>query len=141
MREYEPPGLQVLVVACDPAPPSREAADQVARVAASEAWDCLRSGGQVILWAPGREPTLASQSRSLWPLLEWLARYPDLPAADAQPGGAGQYVAIACSASSPVLDGLGDVRRKGGDLRGWLVGGFEVTPDFQVRRIGLEWPL
>jgi uncharacterized protein (DUF58 family) len=38
VREYEPPGVQTVGILCDPDPPSREAADQVARLAASEAW-------------------------------------------------------------------------------------------------------
>src|SRR5205823_4067005 len=38
-REYEPPGLHLLGLFLDPRPASRQAADQVARLAASEAWD------------------------------------------------------------------------------------------------------
>src|SRR6202158_1053637 len=45
VREYEPPAIQSLGIFCDPAPPTPEAADQIARLAASEAWDCLRHGG------------------------------------------------------------------------------------------------
>jgi uncharacterized protein (DUF58 family) len=76
VREYEPPGVQTLGIFCDPAPATKEVADQIARLAASEAWDCIRDGGRVVLWAPGQEASRPSESRSLWSLLEWLARYP-----------------------------------------------------------------
>jgi uncharacterized protein (DUF58 family) len=76
VREYEPPGVQTLGIFCDPSPPTPEVADQLARLAASEAWDCIREGGRVVLWAPGLETSLPSEARSLWALLEWLARYP-----------------------------------------------------------------
>src|SRR4030081_2544087 len=76
VREFEPPGVQTLGIFCDPSPPTPEAADQVARLAASEAWDCLRNGGRVVLWSPGAEPSTFDESRSIWALLEWLARYP-----------------------------------------------------------------
>ncbi|HVD46470.1 MAG TPA: DUF58 domain-containing protein [Candidatus Limnocylindria bacterium] len=79
VREYEPPGQETVGIFCDPSPPTREAADQVARLAASEAWDCIRGGGRVVLWAPGMEPSLPSEARNLWALLEWLARYPMSP--------------------------------------------------------------
>jgi uncharacterized protein (DUF58 family) len=75
VREFEPPGVQTLGILCDPDPPSAEAADQIARLAASEAWDCLRVGGRVIVWSPGCEPSRPEESRSLWAQLEWLARY------------------------------------------------------------------
>jgi uncharacterized protein (DUF58 family) len=85
VREYEPPGVQTVGIFCDPNPTSREVADQVARLAASEAWDCIRGGGRVVLWAPGLEPSLPSEARSLWALLEWLARYPSSPLAGEVP--------------------------------------------------------
>ena len=77
VREYEPPGVQTVGIFCDPDPATREVADQVARLAASEAWDCIRGGGRVVLWGPGLEPTAPGEARSLWALLEWLARYPE----------------------------------------------------------------
>ncbi|MGH7123559.1 MAG: DUF58 domain-containing protein, partial [Stellaceae bacterium] len=49
VREYEPPGVQTLGIFCEPHPATREIADQVARLAASEAWDCIRGGGRVVL--------------------------------------------------------------------------------------------
>src|SRR3989442_6729078 len=76
VREYEPPGVRTLAIICDPTPPTREAADQVARLAASEAWDCIREGGRVVLSAPGLDSSRPDEARSLWALLEWLARYP-----------------------------------------------------------------
>ena len=112
VREYEPPGVQTLGIFCDPNPSSREVADQVARLAASEAWDCIRDGGSVVLWAPGMEPSLPSEARSLWALLEWLARYPALSsplrgevAQSAGGGAATRYV------SSPLR---GEVARSAG---------------------------
>src|SRR4029077_12700307 len=75
VREYEPPGVQTVAILCDPEPPTREVADQIARLAASEAWDCIRGGGRVVLWGPGLEPSLPSEARSFWALLEWLGRY------------------------------------------------------------------
>src|SRR5438445_13416249 len=48
VREFEPPGVQTVGIFCDPSPPTAEAADQIARLAASEAWDCLRAGGRVV---------------------------------------------------------------------------------------------
>ena len=76
VREYEPPGVQTVGIFCDPHPPTREAADQVARLAASEAWDCIREGGGrgAVGAGPGAEP--AKRVTLLWALLEWLARYP-----------------------------------------------------------------
>src|SRR5207244_7518688 len=77
VREYEPPGVRTLHIVVDPAPPTDEVADQIARIAASEACDCVKDGGRVVISAPGLEPT--REERDVWPLLEWLARYPGLP--------------------------------------------------------------
>src|SRR5437868_4224320 len=74
VREYEPPGVQTLAIFVDPAPSSLEIADQIARIAASEAWDCIREGGRVVISASGGEPS--ESPRDLWSQLEWLARYP-----------------------------------------------------------------
>src|SRR5207302_6689179 len=82
VREYEPPGVQTLTIMLDRDPPSTEVADQMARIAASEAWDCLRDGGRVVLWASGAEPL---PSRDIWSVLEWLARYPSGAASPAEP--------------------------------------------------------
>lgn len=140
VREFEPPGVQTLGILCDPNPPSREAADQVARIAASEAWDCLRGGGRVVLWAPGCEPTGAAESRSLWGLLEWLARYPDstTPCDSPQMTDA---VVVTASQSQELVDALEEVRLRGGFARAWAVGDVELVVDAPVQRAGLTWPL
>src|SRR3981081_3774152 len=49
VREYEPPGIQSLGIFCDPSPPTPEAADQIARLAAAAARGCLRGGGRAVL--------------------------------------------------------------------------------------------
>lgn len=154
VREFEPPGVQTLGIFCDPSPPSPEAADQVARLAASEAWDCLRSGGRVVLWAPGAEPSRPDESRSLWALLEWLARYPGLPATRGGPaaasgqGGADQppalsdAIAVIAGPSAEIDDALEGIRQRGGSVRAWAVGDAQLDDEeMPIQRAGLEWPL
>jgi uncharacterized protein (DUF58 family) len=154
VREYEPPGMQTLGILCDPHPPSREAADQVARLAASETWDCLRAGGRVVLWAPGCEPSSPDDSRSLWALLEWLARYslplhgavgPARGAGAARGGGAAEpwmtdAVAIVASGDPRLLEVLDGVRQRGGSARAWVVDDSTLEADVPSRRCGLGWP-
>ena len=139
-REYEPPGLQLLGLFLDPRPESRAAADQVARLAASEAWDCLRTGGRVVAWAPGHQPTELRESRSLWTILEWLARYPEGQADDREPPAVAEAVLFATGARPELEDALQDLRRTGGRARAWVVGG-EADLDVPTRSAGLEWPL
>src|SRR5260370_6478026 len=114
VREFEPPGVQTLGIFCDPSPPTPEAADQVARLAASEAWDCLRAGGRVVLWSPGAEPSRPDEARSLWALLEWLARYP-YPAEDVgvDPPPVGDAIAVTAGAHPGMVGhaASADVRR------------------------------
>jgi uncharacterized protein (DUF58 family) len=143
VREFEPPGVRVLTLLLDPAPASRAAADQVARLAASEVWECLREGGRAALWAPGMEPSTPSEGRSLWALLEWLARYPDLPAADLAPPAAGDAVAITAGGGGELFDALTGLRRRGAAARAWVVGDAvqDEQPGIPTRRVGLEWPL
>lgn len=132
VREYEPPGLRLLNVVVDAAPPSAEVADQIARIAASEAWDCIREGGRVTLWAPGGDPLPAT--RDLWTVLEWLARYPHASA-----GGAGRRR----------VDGEEVVAVSAGDAeavacateRLWIVGDAQVDAAVAVRRVGTGWPI
>jgi uncharacterized protein (DUF58 family) len=126
VREYEPPGVQTVRIVVDPAPPTRAIADQIARIAASEAWDCLREGGRAILAAPGLEP---ADSADLWELLTWLARYPNLPrdADDATPG------TVVITAHPDLLDARA--------LHNWLVGDAEVETEFGFERVGTKWPL
>jgi uncharacterized protein (DUF58 family) len=142
VREFEPPGVQTLGIFCDPSPPTSEVADQIARLAASEAWDCLRAGGRVILWAPGAEPSRPSESRSLWALLEWLARYPNR--ADGLAGHAprvGDAIAVIACANAEIDESLETIRQRAGAVRAWVVGDAEVEPNVSVQRAGLEWPL
>jgi len=142
VREFEPPGVQTLGIFCDPSPPTPEVADQIARLAASEAWDCLRAGGRVVLWTPGAEPSLPSDSRSLWALLEWLARYPNK--ADGLEGLAprvGDAIAVMATASPEIDDALVTIRHRGGTVSAWVVGDADVGSDINVQRAGLLWPL
>jgi uncharacterized protein (DUF58 family) len=142
VREYEPPGVQTVGIFCDPKPSSREVADQVARLAASEAWDCIRGGGRVVLWAPGLEPSLPGEARSLWALLEWLARYPE-PGAD----NAGDIpsvtdaVGVAAGSDAKLIEALETVQQRGGRIRAWVVGDAELDIAAPIQRIGTEWPL
>lgn len=143
VREYEPPGLRLLGVFLDPEPASPELADQLARIAASEVWDCLREGGLAVLWAPGLEPTQPREGRSLWALLEWLARYPDLPRSGQGAPGVADAVAV-CGRPGALDEELAGVRRRGGEARAWLVGAAEEEAeraDFPTRAAGLRWPL
>ena len=128
VREYEPPGVQTLGILVDPEPATREIADQIARIAASEAWDCLRDGGRVVIWGPGLEQS--ESPRDLWALLEWLARYPELPV------GADPVVGlptVAVTANPELLEM--DI------VRGWMVGDAEVDADVPLQRVGIGWPL
>ena len=128
VREYEPPGVQTLGILVDPVPPTREVADQIARIAASEAWDCLRDGGRVVIWGPGLEPS--DSPRDLWGLLEWLARYPELQS------GMGPVVGlptVAVTANPELLETS--------LVRAWMVGDAEVDTDVSFQRVGIRWPL
>jgi uncharacterized protein (DUF58 family) len=130
VREYEPPGVQSLAICLDPQPPTPEVADQIARIAASEAWDCIQEGGQVVVWAPGLEP---SQSpRDLWSQLEWLARYPNNPSGGVPRSGRQEVVVITASADEDLLANAS---------RGWVVGDVEIDTDVPFERVGLQWPL
>ena len=142
VREYEPPGVQTLGIFCDPNPPTREVADQVARLAASEAWDCIRGGGRVVLWGPGLEASRPGESRSLWAALEWLARYPQT-SQDAQgdPPRVSDAVGVTAAPGAALIDALETVRQRGGRIRAWVVGDAELDLDATVQRTGTKWPL
>jgi uncharacterized protein (DUF58 family) len=141
VREFEPPGVQNLSIFLDPNPPTVEAADQVARLAASEAWDCLRAGGRVTLWAPGCEPTRPDEGRNFEALLEWLARYPN-PADEDEPAPlVGDAIAVTATSDARLLDATEDVRAHGGSVRAWAVGDAVLESDVDVERAGLDWPL
>ena len=142
VREYEPPGMRTLALFVDPSPPSVEVADQVARLAASEAWDCIREGGRVSLWAPGLAPTEPSHGRDLWALLEWLARYPGAPSGgvDAYPQ-TGEVAVITGSADRRLIDAAEHAKQRGAGVRAWVVGDAELDLDAPAQRVGTEWPL
>ena len=145
VREYEPPGVQTLGIFCDPNPATRAVADQVARLAASEAWDCIRGGGRVVLWGPGLEPSLPREARSLWALLEWLARYPAVAAGSTPPSAlpppVSDAVGVTASAEPSLIDALETVRQRGGRIRAWVVGDAELDLEAPLQRAGTEWPL
>jgi uncharacterized protein (DUF58 family) len=161
VREFEPPGVQTLGIFCDPTPVNRGVADQIARIAASEARDCIQDGGRVTLWSPGLEPTAPRQARDLWALLEWLARYgfPDAPSGAfgatspasgevaptrrfaATSPASGEVVAVLGTANPDIVDALDDARRRGARVRAWLVGDAEVELDAAVTRVDTRWPL
>ncbi|MGH7761709.1 MAG: DUF58 domain-containing protein [Candidatus Dormibacteraceae bacterium] len=143
VREHEPPGVQTLGIFCDPSPATTEMADQIARIAASEAWDCIRNGGRVMLWGPGLEPSSPGEARSLWAALEWLARYPQVAAAgeDVDPPRVSEAVAVSGNDQKVVGDALEMVRRRGGPVRAWVVGDADLELDGPVQHAGTDWPL
>src|SRR4029077_16832768 len=152
VREYEPPGVQTLRIFCDPNPGSADVADQVARIAASEAWDCIRNGGRVMLWGPGLVASEPGEARSLWAALEWLARYPQAAPTgqDVDAPRVSEAVAVTGSARQDVAEALEMVRRRGGLVRAWVVGdagraqgAFEkfIDLDGPVQHVGTGWPL
>jgi uncharacterized protein (DUF58 family) len=142
VREYEPPGAQTLGIFCDPSPASREVADQVARIAASEAWDCIREGGRVLLWAPGLGSSAFAEARSFWALLEWLARYPAAgDAGDVHPPRVSDAVAVTGGSDPDLVEALDTVKGRGGRIRAWVVGDAELDLDGSIQRVGTRWPL
>jgi uncharacterized protein (DUF58 family) len=143
VREYEPPGVQTLGIFCDPTPAEPDVADQVARLAASEAWDCIRNGGRVLLWGPGLAPSAPREARSFWAVLEWLARYPATAASgeDVDPPLVSEAVAVTGAARLEITDALEMVRRRGGMVRAWVVGDAELDLDGPVQHVGKDWPL
>ncbi len=139
VREFEPPGLKVLALLLDSEPATPQAADQLARLAASEAWDCLRGGGRVHLWSPGLEPLAPWQARSIWAVLEWLARWPDLPAEASEPPRVMDAIAFTDRPDGPSVEALKELREQGAATRAWLVGEGELEVPFT--RAELTWPL
>jgi len=121
VREYEPPGVQTVKIVVDPAPPTPAIADQIARIAASEAWDCILDGGRVSLGA--------LVSRDMWEILEWLARYPALEGGNARRGGD----TVVVTADADLLETMA--------LRNWLVGDATVDEEIEFERVGTGWPL
>jgi hypothetical protein len=96
----------------------------------------------VVVWAPGAEPSRPEEARSLWAILEWLARYPyAADPASPQPPPVGDAIAVAATANPDIDDALEAVRQRGGSVRAWAVGDAELGADVPSRRAGLEWPL
>jgi uncharacterized protein (DUF58 family) len=139
VREFEPPGLRVLALILDPEPATPAAADQLARLTASEAWDCLRQGGRVHLWAPGLEPLAPWQARSIWSVLEWLANWPDLPSAPSEAPRVMDAIAFTDQPSGPAVEALKELEARGAATRAWLIGEGDLEMPFT--RAGLTWPL
>jgi uncharacterized protein (DUF58 family) len=139
VREFEPPGLKVLALLLDSEPATAAAADQLARLAASEAWDCLRNGGRVHLWAPGLEPLAPWQARSIWAVLEWLARWPELPEEAVDAPRVMDAIAFTDRPGGPAVDALRELQERGAATRAWLVGEGELEVPYT--RAGLTWPL
>ena len=139
VREYEPPGLKVLALLLDPEPATAAVADQLARLAASEAWDCLRGGGRVHLWSPGLEPLAPWQARSIWAVLEWLARWPELPEEAAESPRVMDAIAFTDRIDGPAVEALRELQERGASTRAWLIGEGELEVPFT--RAGLTWPL
>ena len=140
VREYEPPGVQTLAIYLDPSPRDPEVADQIARIAASEAWDCIREGGRVALWAPGLQGSESVQARGLWDILEWLARYPGEPGDDPVPAG-DQAVIVTGAADPGLVEALESARRRGSRVRAWMVGDADLDVDAPIEHVGAGWPL
>ena len=127
-------------------------ADQVARIAASEAWDCIRNGGRVMLWGPGLAPSASREARSFWAALEWLAHYPapSTHGEDADPPRVSEAVAVTAGGHQEVVEALEMVRRRGGMVRAWVVGDAGraqgapekfIHLDGPVQHVGTSWPL
>ncbi len=133
VREYEPPGIHTLGIYLDPEPLTTEVADQIARIAASEAWDCLREGGRVVLSAPGLEAT--QPLRDLWAALKWLARYPKAPSGGfaATSPASGEVKVVITATPNPDLPAKAD--------RVWVVGDAELDIDAPIERVGTKWPI
>ena len=145
VREFEPPGVQNLgILLRSRSASTQAAADQVARIAASEAWDCLRAGGRVALWAPGCEAVPAGRGAQSLALLQWLARYPAAkrrgrgapPAAVRRRRRHDQERAQRSPTRSTTI------RRHGGSVRAWVVGEAVLQSDIdRASAPGWTWPL
>jgi uncharacterized protein (DUF58 family) len=121
VREYEPPGMRTVSILVDPVPPSVAVADQIARIAASEAWDCIREGGRVALGA--------LTTRDIWEVLESLASYPHGDAVESREHGNDVVVTADPDLLEPAA------------RRNWLVGEAPVREDVDFQRVGTAWPL
>jgi hypothetical protein len=113
-------------------------ADQIARIAASEAWDCIREGGRVVIGAPGLEPSEAP--RDMWSQLEWLARYPKVPSGGfaATSPASGDEVVLITASDHPEFMEVAERARRG---RVWVIGEAEIDTELALERVGTQWPL
>jgi len=137
-REYiRQPAVGIFL---DGRPSNLEVADQIARIAASEAFEALADGGDVALWWPGAAYHRPGELSTLWDVLEVLARYPLGDPSDDLPHGLIAAVAVVES-EGPALMAVEDVRRRAGNARVWHVGEGELATDTPVNRVGTRWPL
>jgi hypothetical protein len=93
-----------------------------------------------VLWGPGLEPSLPSEARSLWALLEWLGRYPQPSTEPADLPGVSDAVGVTAGSSAALVDALETIRQRGGRVRAWVVGDAELDLEAPVQRTGIEWP-
>src|SRR5439155_24524486 len=100
---------------------------------------CLRAGGGVVAWAPGLAASPPA-GRSLWDVLEWLARYPEGERVDEQPPRVAEAVAFVTRTGAELEEPLTAVRRAGAETRSWLIGA-GAGPSMAGRAVGLGWPL
>ena len=145
VTEFEPPGARTLAIYLDPLPMTREVADQIARIAASEAWDCIRDGGRVSLWAPGLEPSEPRAGRDLWAVLEWLARYEPASTPPGNGSGApaarGEVVLVTATADPALVEATEFAAARGGRVRAWVVGEADIGLEVPTTRVDTTWPL
>ena len=137
-REYmKQPAVGIFL---DGRPSSLDVADQIARIAASEAFEALADGSEVAIWWPGAQYHRPGELATLWDVLEVLARYPLAEPTDDLPHGLVAAVAVVES-EGPALKAAEDVRRRAGDVRVWHVGEGDLLSEAAVNHVGTEWPL
>jgi hypothetical protein len=74
-------------------------------------------------------------------VLEWLARWPELPAEEAELPRVMDAIAFTDRADGPALDALRQLRDRGAATRAWLVGPGQDIEGVPFTRAGLAWPL
>ena len=74
-------------------------------------------------------------------MLEWLARWPELPAEEVELPRAMDAIAFSDRPDGPALEALKQLRDHGAAARAWLVETEEPVEGIPVTRAGLGWPL
>jgi hypothetical protein len=74
-------------------------------------------------------------------VLEWLARWPELPPDESELPRAMDAVAFGDRPAGPAIEALKQLRDRGAAARAWLVGSQEAIEGVPVAHAGLEWPL